>query len=1248
MAAQSTLSDAVGLIHGQTEITRPNRVIEEGTDLSVHLDGQNSRLIEAVLGNEPESVEALIRGGADVNAENNDGTNMSPLNVASDKGFTNIVRILLDSNANVESPDHLDRTPLFNAASSGHHDIVELLLGKGAQIETRDNAGNTALWIAAAHGHIEVIDTLIAKRADVDAMNYSRHSPLYAAIVNKHADAAVTLIRNGADNRITGIYRESLLAFTTDVFKGHEEEILSLVWHFRTYGTFDIEREVGLFPLVATFLMHILSLDSSDEVCGFNWVNFILPVFSLELDPVTRNLVLSTIFKWMNECGEVDAMIDRSHMQAKQVRSFDTDSLADAGGYSGLTLDLVRLVIDVTDLVVALHRANSGDFSALPDCLCNRPVHLTSRLESMRSLLENGDDVEAENIEGLRPIYSAARKGRVELVELLIQRGANVDAADVYGNRPLHEAVSHGLNVVQLLIQHGAQLNVQNADGKTPLHIAIERNRFDVTEYLLSKDADVGLTDVWRNTPLHYVTSRLSGECMERLVNNKDERLLIRNAVGLSALQYIAQYVTPVHSSVRMLLRDCHGNTPLHRAVGVYGMQMFKSSTDVAQFVNFLMKRGASINVPNNDGLTPLHVARGERVIQACIEHADEQSFRITDRRRRNFLHLLFLQRTEHEVERLSSNVDIRHNIVAWYAGYNSVDDSNRNPLHYACMHTDGKAECSQLTKEFVDQLDDDGINKQDTYGRTPLHYAAIAGNQRLMDLLETKTADHTIGDNWEMTATDYVTKRREFNTEMSRLRLQSFKYITIHVKSVTSCVEQYFLDSRMPPCTDELREIVRELRGFDATTYLSKIYDGCRIGYLQQSRATTVFEEINNRVKTAMEYLAEEISAQDTRFACEVVAVGSADDGTKIGCCDEFDYNFVLTRLSETCKVHYSPESPPGFVLLKASTPEYDEDLFNSSGILDTRAVKIKFEALVKQIVTSLAFSKETGFEVINAIQDVFSARGTVPIKPNTCIKLSFTKPLSSAANNYHVPHNVSVDIVPALQIADWWPEDARRKETCQTGKCLIVFTQPQSKYPWIGWTQPHGFISFAQTESRLLQERPPVVKDAYVIVKRLCKYFCHCKLFPSYVAKTALLWCLEEEDFSNGSPPNLLRLVQSTLRRLLCFAAQDYVPSYFMPKCHQTVWRRERYVKQFHERLYQHGLTYTDLFSLNEQQSQDSLLQDIKSIFLFSHLMYWSMLSDTDELEQFIPSTINPLCDTPYTPISAIKKLCYCRWIA
>jgi len=201
-------------------------------------------------------------------------------------------------------------------------------------------------------------------------------------------------------------------------------------------------------------------------------------------------------------------------------------------------------------------------------------------------------------------------------------------------------------------------------------------------------------------------------------------------------------------------------------------------------------------------------------------------------------------------------------------------------------------------------------------------------------------------------------------------------------------------------------------------------------------------------------------------------------------------------------------------------------------------------------------------------------------------------------------------------------------------------VFTQPQIKYPWIGWTEPHGFITFARAESRLLRDSPPVVKAAVVVVKRMSEQFCHYALFSSHIIKVALLWCLDEaglisersssSNTDDTDEDELLCWVQRILGRLLCFAAQDYFPSYFMPKCHQPVWLKERYLKQFHMRLYQHGLlSYTDLFSLNEQQSRDYWLKYIKSVFICSHVMYWSVLSDDDQLELVVPSTVNPLTE-------------------
>jgi len=695
--------------------------------------------------------------------------------------------------------------------------------------------------------------------------------------------------------------------------------------------------------------------------------------------------------------------------------------------------------------------------------------------------------------------------------------------------------------------------------------------------------------------------------------------------------------------------------TPLHHAV----------KNGQLKDVEYLLENGADLNAQNNAGHTPLHMVQKREILETCLSYADDRTFMITDKKGRNFLHLVFISQTHYsvfcqELNMLYDTIDKSH------AKY-SKDYMRRTPLHYAYI--------SGYTENCTDRFYFEHINDQDIFGRTALHYAAINHNKKFMDILETKKANGKIQDKFGKTAREYL------SMEHIKYGIGIFDDLpSAHfIEELNEVGLDLFLsDSTL--CEAKLHQIFQDIRdSVDVTSYVNNIYCKCRFDYTEQftrrskpitelikkrlcervtnatasaisCRLDITFAAIQSHVEAAMKYLADKISVADDQFACEVVAVGSAHEGTKIGLCNEFDYNFVLTKLSRKCKICYSPKSQPGFVLVKSSTSEYDKNLFNNNGTLNTRIVKFKFEFLVKRVLSSSESPKITGFEFIvdetlistlSSPTDIDLPQNRPLTKPHMTIQLAFTK----LVNGYHVMHKVSVDIVPALQINDWWPEDARRQDFCQTGECLIVFTQPQNKYPWVGWTEPQGFISFARAESRLIRESPQVVKAAYMVVKCMSSYkFFFTRPFSSHVIKTALLWCLDDGGFSNCSSCNsdevngdeLLLLVRKILRRLLCFAAQDYVPSYFMPKCRQPVWLEEEYLKQFHMLLYQHGLTYENIFSLSKQQLlEDYQLNAIKDLFTSSHAMYWTVMSDTDELELFVPSTINPVREIEYRHI-------------
>ena len=74
----------------------------------------------------------LIKAGGNVNQHNH--KNQTPLNTASDKGHTEIVRLLLQQpNIDLNKKDDWNNSPLGEAIKKNHTEIVQLLKEAGAK-----------------------------------------------------------------------------------------------------------------------------------------------------------------------------------------------------------------------------------------------------------------------------------------------------------------------------------------------------------------------------------------------------------------------------------------------------------------------------------------------------------------------------------------------------------------------------------------------------------------------------------------------------------------------------------------------------------------------------------------------------------------------------------------------------------------------------------------------------------------------------------------------------------------------------------------------------------------------------------------------------------------------------------------------------------------------------------------------------------------------------------------------------------
>ena len=147
-----------------------------------------------------ETVQDLLRNGADVNTAQGDG--MTALHWAAERGDAKLAEVLVYSGANVNAGTRIGRyTPLHLASRGGHGDVVlALLRAKANPNATTTNSGVTPLHLAALAGKADVVAALLRSGADVNAKEASwGQTPLIFAASRGQVEVIRVLIEAGAD-----------------------------------------------------------------------------------------------------------------------------------------------------------------------------------------------------------------------------------------------------------------------------------------------------------------------------------------------------------------------------------------------------------------------------------------------------------------------------------------------------------------------------------------------------------------------------------------------------------------------------------------------------------------------------------------------------------------------------------------------------------------------------------------------------------------------------------------------------------------------------------------------------------------------------------------------------------------------------------------------------------------------------------------------------------------------------------------
>jgi ankyrin repeat protein len=154
----------------------------------------------------------------DVNAKV-DASGNSLMHLASEKGYTPLLKLLHQAKASLDIKNSAGWTPMMKAARSGHLSCVQFLVEQGAKIEyTYNRSNHSSLRIAVTYGPADVVSYLLDAGANVDAVNWKGRT-LLAEISSSKTFQSATVMRllldHGANIDAQDNYRYTALINAT-------------------------------------------------------------------------------------------------------------------------------------------------------------------------------------------------------------------------------------------------------------------------------------------------------------------------------------------------------------------------------------------------------------------------------------------------------------------------------------------------------------------------------------------------------------------------------------------------------------------------------------------------------------------------------------------------------------------------------------------------------------------------------------------------------------------------------------------------------------------------------------------------------------------------------------------------------------------------------------------------------------------------------------------------------------------------
>jgi|GEM_PF-2954424 len=589
-------------------------LLDHGADINEKGLGETALYVAVDKGN-TAMVQLLLSHKPNVNARC-DG--FSALYWAAWKGHYEIVSLLLGAKAKVDAKTSDRETPLYASSDRGYLNIVKLLVEKGAKVNMICGDGEeTALCAACNRDHTDIVQYLLAQGANPNGIGNETPEDFYAFPLLEACSGTVVelLIAAGATIHTRNRYQDTalhgLVRRANDSSGTGREKCIEALKVLLAQGADPLAQNhshvntplaLSTAPDITKLLQEAIARKDTPDI---------------EVQETKKANLGEPMFKMAHNCDKAEQVA--ALIVLIEQADFDDIRYQDK---------------DDNDATILHNIINSAPY--------DHSYHQTSfapYLEAVALLLQKGADVNAlgGSWKG-SPLHIAVKRssyagkytieeyhlGYVDLIQLLIAHQANLSALNRDGCSPLdlatHEPIidllkGKGATYCALsddvinrikegnmaVFEKGMPIELKDKEGNTPLLLAALKNSIPAIEYLVKKGADTKVRNSkWKNNALDIACLACSIEAIRYIVTHASIDINALDPISEdTALHYLAAWQPTFHN-----------NDPA-------GMKKAADETCL-----WMVQQGAAIDLKNKNGKTATDVARTKKLATEMIKTA--------------------------------------------------------------------------------------------------------------------------------------------------------------------------------------------------------------------------------------------------------------------------------------------------------------------------------------------------------------------------------------------------------------------------------------------------------------------------------------------------------------------------------------------------------------------------------------------------------------------------------------------------